>query len=442
MAKTSDPRTIITPYAFKVAPELLGTPLAHPFQRLVALVIDLMLIALLSSTGALPLGIAAVIFFIWGSTRRSSKAAMGKFFRVAIGCFGFVALSVTVLVVWAVNLGNGEQGEEFFSPAGITSDFAVETDEEGEVGFNVDLAEGLRGLGQLRSAETREEAQAAVARLARSAGGTLSTQELRTVLREAMPDDRSWSDEADDIIDAALRVAAPEPSAGERETFAAVDALSLDEVLAEYRDKINSGDTLGDEALRTEVLRVRIQSDIAGDTLAILGREIEDQRRDLRANRQTLQATEDALEEAEQGSGFFRFLQNLLDETILAFGWGTIYLTLFLTVLNGQTPGKKAMGIRVVQIDNRPLSWWASFERVGGYAAGLATGLLGFAQIFWDANRQAIHDKVSETVVIKVGKDRLTGPWVADVGDDSGPADAPTEGPAPGVTDHQPCEPG
>ena len=99
MAKTSDPRTIVTPYAFEVSPELLGIPLAHPFQRLVALLIDLMLIVLLTSTGALPLGIAAVIFFIWGSTRRSSKAAMGKFFRVAIGCFGFVVLSVTVLVV-------------------------------------------------------------------------------------------------------------------------------------------------------------------------------------------------------------------------------------------------------------------------------------------------------------------------------------------------------
>ena len=414
MAKISDPRTIVTPYAFKVSPELLGIPLAHPFERLVALLIDLMLIVLLSSTGALPLGIAAVIFFIWGSTRRGSRAALGKFFRVVIGCFGFVALGVTVLVLWATNFMGSDEAQNLFSPAGITSGIPVETDEEGEAGFTIDLAEGLRGLGQLRSAETREEAEVAVARLARSAGGTLSAHELRDMLRGAIPDDRPWSDEADEIIDAALRGAAPVPSEGEREAFAAVGALSLDEVLAEYRNKIRSGDTVGDEALRTEALRRRIQSDVAGDTLAILGQEIESRRRDLRASRQTLRATEDALEEAEQGSGFFGFLQNLLDDTILAFGWGTIYLTLFLTVLNGQTPGKKAMGIRVVLIDNRPLSWWASFERVGGYAAGLATGLLGFAQIFWDANRQAIHDKVSETVVIKVGAERITGPWVAE----------------------------
>ena len=41
-------------------------------------------------------------------------------------------------------------------------------------------------------------------------------------------------------------------------------------------------------------------------------------------------------------------------------------------------------------------------------AAGLATGLLGFIQIYWDANRQAIHDKISATVVIDIRKARLT----------------------------------
>ena len=56
--------------------------------------------------------------------------------------------------------------------------------------------------------------------------------------------------------------------------------------------------------------------------------------------------------------------------------------------------------------------WWLSFERAGGYAAGFATGLLGFAQIFWDPNRQAIHDKVSETIVIQDGKAPLPGPWI------------------------------
>jgi uncharacterized RDD family membrane protein YckC len=70
-------------------------------------------------------------------------------------------------------------------------------------------------------------------------------------------------------------------------------------------------------------------------------------------------------------------------------------------VWRGQTPGKRLLGIRVVRLNGKPITWWASFERFGGYAAGLATGLLGFLQIFWDRNRQAIHDKIMETVVVR-----------------------------------------
>jgi uncharacterized RDD family membrane protein YckC len=31
----------------------------------------------------------------------------------------------------------------------------------------------------------------------------------------------------------------------------------------------------------------------------------------------------------------------------------------------------------------------------------LATGLLGFVQLYWDPNRQAIHDRVARTVVVR-----------------------------------------
>jgi uncharacterized RDD family membrane protein YckC len=44
---------------------------------------------------------------------------------------------------------------------------------------------------------------------------------------------------------------------------------------------------------------------------------------------------------------------------------------------------------------------------VGGYAAGFATGLLGFAQVFWDANRQGIHDRIVGTVVIMDGAEKV-----------------------------------
>ena len=57
----------------------------------------------------------------------------------------------------------------------------------------------------------------------------------------------------------------------------------------------------------------------------------------------------------------------------------------------------------MVRLNGQPLGLYMSLERAGGYAAGLATGLLGFAQVWWDPNRQAIHDKVAETVVVREG---------------------------------------
>lgn len=85
----------------------------------------------------------------------------------------------------------------------------------------------------------------------------------------------------------------------------------------------------------------------------------------------------------------------------LSFGWAALYFSVMLSRYKGQTIGKRILGIRVIRLDGNPLSLWNSFERYGGYGAGIATGLLGFIQIYWDPNRQAIHDKISGTVVIK-----------------------------------------
>lgn len=88
----------------------------------------------------------------------------------------------------------------------------------------------------------------------------------------------------------------------------------------------------------------------------------------------------------------------------LSFGWAAFYFTVLTAIWNGQTPGKKLLRIRVIQLDGTPLSVWDSFGRYGGYGAGLATGFMGFLQIYWDPNRQAIHDKISSTVVIDLKK--------------------------------------
>ncbi|UUO25561.1 RDD family protein [Colwellia sp. M166] len=96
----------------------------------------------------------------------------------------------------------------------------------------------------------------------------------------------------------------------------------------------------------------------------------------------------------------FAWLQGLIEDLGIGFGWAAFYFTMFTAIWHGQTPGKKLFHIRVIQLDGTPLSIWDSFGRYGGYGAGIATGLLGFAQIYWDPNRQAIHDKISATIVV------------------------------------------
>lgn len=95
-----------------------------------------------------------------------------------------------------------------------------------------------------------------------------------------------------------------------------------------------------------------------------------------------------------------KWVKGILADFGLGFGWAMLYFTFYISWNNGQTIGKLVTRIRVVQLDNQPISLWASFSRQGGYGAGFATGLVGFAQILWDPNRQAIQDKVASTVVI------------------------------------------
>ena len=93
-------------------------------------------------------------------------------------------------------------------------------------------------------------------------------------------------------------------------------------------------------------------------------------------------------------------LRKWWDSTGVGFGWAIVYFSLIPAWLNGQSLGKKLLGLRVVDLTGKPLTVRTCFSRYGGYAAGMATGMFGFAQILWDANRQSIQDKVAHTVVL------------------------------------------
>jgi uncharacterized RDD family membrane protein YckC len=84
---------------------------------------------------------------------------------------------------------------------------------------------------------------------------------------------------------------------------------------------------------------------------------------------------------------------------IAVFGTAAFYSTLLTTGSRPGTFGKRLFRIRVVRLDDRPLSHWESFERFGGYLASVGT--FGFIDLWNDPNRRLAHDRISHTVVMR-----------------------------------------
>jgi uncharacterized RDD family membrane protein YckC len=77
------------------------------------------------------------------------------------------------------------------------------------------------------------------------------------------------------------------------------------------------------------------------------------------------------------------------------------YFTYFLG-LNGRTPGKKLLGLQVVSVEGRPISFGTAFLRSVGYLVSslLFSIPLGYIWAAFDKRKQAWHDKIAGTVVI------------------------------------------
>lgn len=85
---------------------------------------------------------------------------------------------------------------------------------------------------------------------------------------------------------------------------------------------------------------------------------------------------------------------------ILSFVLFIAYFALTTYFGNGSTPGKKVMGITVISIVHDHLSFWHCIERALGYVASSLEAGFGFIQFFIHPNRQTVHDRIAETIVI------------------------------------------
>jgi uncharacterized RDD family membrane protein YckC len=91
-----------------------------------------------------------------------------------------------------------------------------------------------------------------------------------------------------------------------------------------------------------------------------------------------------------------------LAEALLGAGWGlsvTVYFVLFWSV-TGQTPGMRAMQVRVVREDGRSLSVSRGFVRLIGLLLAIVPFFAGFLPILFDARRRGLPDYLARTVVV------------------------------------------
>lgn len=308
-----DPKDIITPYAFRVEPRLLGIPLATPFRRGMAMLVDLLLLVLLLAVRQISwilLGLVGAWVLFRVSSPRADEGVSGPVARPTVRAAAVLLFLFTVI---------------FLMGSCVLGIFG--------------------GGGDRRGAAEAPWRDAVLATSLARADSAVATTARGT----------------------------PAPGAPATDTSpgAATDTVP------------ETGPEVGRE-----------------DEVAALLRDLR------RAQREA----ERARARAEQPTpGLLAFLGSIANDLGLGIGWAGIYFTLFLVLLGGRTPGKRLLGIRVVRLTGEPIGWWTAFARFGGYAAGLATGLIGFLQIYWDANRQGIHDKVVGTVVIRDGAPSVRG---------------------------------
>jgi uncharacterized RDD family membrane protein YckC len=323
VAGQRDPHAIITPESFAVAPELLGLPLARPGRRLLALLFDLIPVAILANAGFRVFLAFLLAVLAWRALSPRIQAGQARK-GVAVPVRVAASLAVLVLVLAVSGRLRGSGGGDEDQGDNAQADSA-------QIAARIIEQAVLSGMG-------------------------LGNLDLRTV---------------------------EEAPSGQRDT-----------VVLRYADAIARGDEPAADSLRPLAIA------------ALDGPRI----RELLSENSRLEMARDSLEEATRkpANGVMAWISSIADDLGIGFGWSALYFTFFLVIGRGQTPGKRLLGIRVIRLDARPLNWWLAFERFGGYFASLSTGLLGFLQIFWDRNRQALHDKAVETVVIRVTPDAAT----------------------------------
>ena len=368
-------REILTPFAFKIDQSLFGISLAVPWRRGMALIIDLLLVAILSGApGELLAVLVAITLFKVASNKYTAKFGRKPGFRQT-----FLRLTA-VFIVFVVLV---ETLPAFFSEM---DKFNTNVEQAGQAQTHVS-----NNKNSVNNEDVDNDFAKAALTLAASVAVSQSdcdsyncwqtlTTDLFIAYAEQLPTAKQI-----ETFKQSLMANVTEESALNKQQVEQLNA-QLEKSLAKYSAKhlAKKNETNEHKIDTSEISNATNNNNWAQDSVSNEGK-----------NKSRAEDSSNAT--VYKG---FAWLQGLIEDLGIGFGWAAFYFTMFTALWHGQTPGKKLFHIRVIQLDGTPLSIWDSFGRYGGYGAGIATGLLGFAQIYWDPNRQAIHDKISATIVV------------------------------------------
>ncbi|QQX81990.1 RDD family protein [Shewanella sp. KX20019] len=357
-----DPKSLVTPYAFKIAPNVLYKPLASPLKRALAIIVDGLLVAALAeNAGWIFVFMVAITVVIHKRSR-----TVGRAIKWALYALMLVGMVFALLNYQEESRDSVQQNGhvQTIDPQGDSGSETLQT-----------LTELSNYLPEIIFASQCQDYECALQGVAAVKDGlthsNLSANEQGRILQELI-DDLPLSKQEIDKLNAEL-INIPT-----KELPAELPIEGSDEPTA---TKIRIEPSVKDEFSDIDKID---WDDVGSDS--------------------------DSASTGEPTSSPLAWLVGFLNDMGLGFGWAAFYFTVFTAWFDGQTLGKKLLGISVIQLDGSKITLWAAFGRYGGYAAGFTTGLLGFIQIFCDANRQAIQDKISATVVIDLRKTPLEHP--------------------------------
>ncbi|WP_448213407.1 RDD family protein [Colwellia sp. MEBiC06753] len=358
-------RQILTPFAFEIDKTLFGVPLAKPWRRAIAITFDMFLIAMLSGAPGELLALTfAIVAYRLGNNKRAEKMGKvkGRRRRTIMRAIGAFILFVMLLDVLPKIIA------EFDQSASTNDSANVVTAEDLSLSSTIKIAAIVAKVASIKKQSACQSIDCWHGEF-----NPLLTQIAEVAVKEKI-------DDLDDVIEGMTEQTNLE--APERQKLHQLLADDLGQQIMAEESASNSG--LNKKSSNTKLNKENLGQAITNDVQQQIAKN----------------GIEPTVEQDNSSHSIIEWFKGIINDLGLGFGWAALYFTAFTALWQGQTPGKKLMGIRVIQLDGTPLSVWDSFGRYGGYGAGLATGLLGFLQIIWDPNRQAIQDKISSTVVI------------------------------------------